>query len=77
MPARLRAAVLREDMSRVAGARATITEHPGMLRVAVPAPTGAAWEALLEVVRRADAYGSSDSTGTPAVWAAIHTEESP
>jgi hypothetical protein len=64
-------------MSSAAGARATITEHPGLLRVAVPAPTGAAtWEALMAVVRaHADSYGSSDSTGTPVIWAAVHTEE--
>lgn len=77
MPARLRAAVLRDDLAVITGEQPTITQHGHSLRVTVAAPDcidEATWHALLPVLRRADAWGSSDATGSLRVWAAVIEE---
>lgn len=46
----------------------------------VAAPPGlsvATWRAVIEVLRGADVWGSTDTTGTPKIWAEVEDGQQP
>jgi hypothetical protein len=62
-------------MERATDSEAVVLDCGAYVRVSVPAPDGdTAYRALLEVLLSADAWGSSDSTGEPLVWATVLRE---
>ncbi|GAA1008506.1 hypothetical protein ACFQWA_11830 [Streptomyces thermogriseus] len=59
-------------MEQAAGCAATISDRGQYARVSVPAPADdTEFQALLKVLLRADAWGSSDGTGRLVMWASV------
>ncbi|MEU6279517.1 hypothetical protein [Streptomyces sp. NPDC047028] len=77
MPAaRLPLHALRSAMEQATGAKSTVSDRGTHIRVSVPAPArGEVFQALLEVLRRAEAWGSSDGTGEVRMWASVRKGE--
>ncbi|MFF9088668.1 hypothetical protein ACF1BE_19990 [Streptomyces sp. NPDC014991] len=51
-----------------------MTVADGTARLCAPAPGGGdlgLWQRVIDALRTADQWGSSDSTGTPEIWAHI------
>ncbi|MFJ3867920.1 hypothetical protein [Streptomyces nigra] len=72
MPTRLPLDALRSAMEQASGATATVSDRGAYVRVSVPMPaTADGYEALLAVVTRAAAWGSSDGTGELRLWASV------
>jgi hypothetical protein len=61
-------------MEQAAESNAYVLDCGAYVRVSVPAPDdGTAYRALLDVLLMADAWGSSDASGGPLVWATVLT----
>ena len=78
MPVTPRAAELRAELQRVLGEPVRMTVVDGVAQLRAPAPDGAAvdlWQRVITTLNAADRWGSSDSTGTPEIWA--HVTEGP
>lgn len=77
MPISLRAAALRTALERALDEPVHALAIPSGIRLQAPAPAGSdtkRWHALLEVLRAADLWGSSDTTDTPEIWAVVQDE---
>lgn len=77
MPISLRAAALRTALERALDEPVHLLARGGHTRLHATAPAPSArstWERVLNVLRTADTWGSTDSTGTPEIWAEVHDE---
>lgn len=74
MPVNTRAAALRAALERILGEPVHMTAAEGVTRLRAPVPvdvdTGT-WRQVIEAVRTADRWGSTDDGDTPEVWAEI------
>jgi hypothetical protein len=77
VPIGLRAAALRTALERVLDepVHALSTATGVRIHVPAPAPSDDRWRPVLEVLREADAWGSSDTANGPEIWA--HVEGDP
>lgn len=72
MPARTPLEALIEDLGRASGAEVTVSDHGDHMRVSVTAPAEAeAYEAVLNILLDAAAWGSSDATGELRLWGSV------
>lgn len=74
MPVSPRAARLRADLEQILGAPVRITAENGTEQLRAPAPDGtddATWQRVIDALGAADQWGSSESTGTPEIWANV------
>lgn len=70
----LRAAALRTALERALDEPVHLlaVDDGVRLHAAAPAPSNAeVWEAALTALRTADRWGSTDTTGTPEIWAEV------
>lgn len=76
MPISLRAAALRTALERALDEPVHLLTTPCGARMYAPAPEArdAAWPKVLDAMRSADQWGSTDATGTPEIWAEVHDE---
>jgi hypothetical protein len=62
-------------MEQAAESNASVLDCGAYVRVSVQAPEDSTtYRALLDVLLMADAWGSSDASGEPLVWATVLTE---
>lgn len=74
MPISLRAAALRTALERAIDEPVHVlaVEHGIRLHVAAPLSSDTeAWQPILTALRGADRWGSTDTTGTPEIWAEV------
>lgn len=74
MPISLRAAALRTALERALDEPVHLLATKRGLRLHAPAPRTSdkrTWHAALEALRSADEWGSTDTSGTPEIWAEI------
>ncbi|MFC9847805.1 hypothetical protein ACFWFF_01645 [Streptomyces sp. NPDC060223] len=77
MPLSLRAAALRTALERALDEPVHALTTSRGTRVHAPAPPphdAATWGAVFDALRSADYYGSTDTSGTPEIWAEIQDE---
>jgi hypothetical protein len=70
----LRAAVLRTALERALDEPVHPLVLAGRIRFHAPAPDCRdlpTWQAVLTAMRSADTWGSTDTTGTPEIWAEV------
>lgn len=70
----LRAAALRTALERALDEPVHLLATPRGIRVYAAAPPGSArgtWAAVLDAMRSADAWGSTDASGSPEIWAEV------
>lgn len=75
VPISLRAAALRTALERALDEPVHALSTPRGIRVHAPAPRAGdanTWNQVLAALRTADEWGSTDTTGTPEIWAEIH-----
>ncbi|MET7914477.1 hypothetical protein ABZU45_00805 [Streptomyces avermitilis] len=74
MPVSLRAAALRTALERALDEPVHMLATERGIRLHVPAPAAhhPAWTPVLTALRSADRWGSTDTTGTPEIWAEIN-----
>ncbi|MFJ5778660.1 hypothetical protein [Streptomyces sp. NPDC093094] len=67
----LRGATLRIALETALGEPVVMQSTTTGVRLSAPAPdpTDPAWGCVIEVLGQADAWGSSDGTDTPQIWA--------
>ncbi|MCX4607005.1 hypothetical protein [Streptomyces mirabilis] len=74
MPVTSRAAALRAELESVLGVPVRMTVAAGTAQLYAPAPDGSnvdVWHRVIATLNTADRWGSTDSHGTPEVWAHI------
>lgn len=74
MPISLRAAALRTELERALAQPVHLLAVGDGVRLHAAAPASSnteAWEAALMALRSADRWGSTDTTGTPEIWAEV------
>ena len=73
MPISLQAAALRTALERALDepVHALSTDRGIRIHAPAPPPRDARWERVLEVLRTADWWGSTDTNGAPEIWAEI------
>lgn len=76
MPISLRAAALRTALERALDEPVHLlaTKHGIRVHAPAPAPRAPAWKSVLAALRSADRWGSTDTTGTPEIWAEVDIE---
>lgn len=69
----LRAAALRTALEAATGESVSIQPTPSGIRLSVtaPDPQSPLWPCVLEVLGRADVWGSSGTAASPHIWAAL------
>jgi len=78
VPVSLRAAALRTALERALDEPVHLLVTKRGIRVYAAAPPGSArstWRAVVDVLRSADAWGSTDTTGSPEIWAEVEDGE--
>lgn len=67
---------MRTALERVLGGPVHLLVIPGGRRLTAPAPPprDPVWPRLLATMRGADAWGSTDTTGTPEIWVTMAEE---
>lgn len=78
MPISLRAAALRTALERALDEPVHLLSTSRGLRMYAPAPEmrDPEWPQVLEALRAADQWGSTDANGTTEIWAEVHDEVS-
>lgn len=74
MPIDLRAVVLRTTLEHAIGGTVHVKLLDGRTHIQAPAPgprDAAVWEAVMRALRNADRWGSTDTGGTPQIWAEV------
>ena len=73
MPISLRAAALRTALERALDESVHLLTTQRGVRLHAPAPQvrDPAWPQVLDAMRSADQWGSSDATGTLEIWAEV------
>lgn len=79
MPTSQRAADLRAALQdALDGQQVDLVPFQGGARISAPAPGGSdleRWRRAIDILRTADAWGSSSASGTPEIWAHVDTHE--
>ncbi|MGW0942890.1 hypothetical protein ACWD4O_10110 [Streptomyces sp. NPDC002623] len=78
MPTSQRAADLRAALQDALGGQVDLVPLQRGTRISAAAPDAADWERwrkAIEILRTADAWGSSSASGTPEIWARVDNHE--
>lgn len=78
MPISLRAAALRAALERATGVPVHLLATDSGMRLYIPAPDDGdpAWPAVLEAMRSADRWGSTNANGSSEIWVEVNDEVS-
>ncbi|KUN92021.1 hypothetical protein [Streptomyces caeruleatus] len=76
MPISLRAAALRAALERATGTPVHLLAAETGLRLYLPAPGDGdpAWAAVLQAMRSADRWGSTNTSGATEIWVEVDDE---